>query len=83
MSQASPLVIVAELVLTPCITLCRAAFPDEQEFLYPPGTYLSVKEGSTRVRQTVQLTRQTSRGDMPGLAANVTIVDVEPSFPAL
>ena len=70
-------------MLTPCIALCRAAFPDEQEFLYPPGTYLSVKEGSTQVRETVQLTRQSSRGNVLGHAANVTIVDVEPSFPAL
>ena len=59
------------------------AFPGEQEFLYPPGTYLRVKEGTTSTNETVQLTRQTSRGDMLHSEANVTIVDIEPEFPSL
>jgi len=60
-----------------------AAFPGEQEFLYPPGTYLSVKEGTKRTRETVPLERQTSRGDLLSQAAEVTIVDVEPFFPTV
>ena len=60
-----------------------AAFPEEQEFLFPPGTYLSVKEGSAVVRETVPLVRQSSRGAVHGQTANVMIVDVVPAFPAL
>ena len=61
----------------------RAAFPEEQEFLYPPGTYLSLREGSVGTRATVPLTRQTSRGNTLSHAADVTIVDVEPAFPTV
>ena len=60
-----------------------AAYPDEKEFLYPPGTYLSVKEGTERVTQEVSFSRHTSRGNLLQQSANVTIVDVEPFFPAL
>jgi len=60
-----------------------SAFPEEQEFLFPPGTYLSVKEGSAVVRETVPLVRQSSRGAVHGQTANVMIVDVVPAFPAL
>jgi len=60
-----------------------SAFPDEQEFLYPPGTYLSLKEGSVKTHETVLLKRQTSRGDVLSQEAAVTIVDVEPAFPTV
>ena len=60
-----------------------AAFPEEQEFLYPPGTYLSLKDGSMRKHERVPITRQTSRGGLLQHEAEVTIVDVEPAFPAL
>ena len=60
-----------------------AAFPDEQEFLYPPGTYLSLKEGHGSTTETVTLTRQTSRSDVLRRQAEVTIVDVEASFPTV
>lgn len=72
----------AAFIFAPCVS-SRAAFPDEQEFLYPPGTYLSVKEGSTWSRETVQLTRQTSSGVELGRVADVTILDVEPALPTL
>jgi len=60
-----------------------SAFPEEQEFLYPPGTYLSLKDGSMRKHERVPITRQTSRSELLQHEAEVTIVDVEPAFPAL
>ena len=65
--------------------LCHrsTAFPDEEEFLYPPGTYLRLKEGSTSTREKVLLKRHSSRGGMLSHTANVTIVDVEPFFPTV
>ena len=63
--------------------VCIAVFPEMSEFLYPPGTYLSVKEGSARTHETVPLARQTSRGDVSQHEVRVTIVDVETAWPSL
>ena len=68
---------------TPRPVRCLQAFPDEQEFLFPPGTYLTPVEGAVPSVEPVALTRQASRGEVLPRSASVKVVEVEPDFPTM
>ena len=59
------------------------AFPNEQEYLFPPGTYLTPIEGAVPVVEPVALTRQASRGEVLPRSTHVKVVEVEPDFPTM